>query len=233
MPTGDEMQALLERLLTAVERIALRVKELESGDTLDDEDEDEPQDETLLEWMVFVDDHPELEGWMEAAREIGGGTIEQPEHYAYSYKTRPTDAQIIRGLIRASAGCDEGVTSQQVLVGMYGTLDESRGNDDGLYINTCLAEVATWVGNRLFTLTRPCNGPVVQRTRKRAGNVPALWLVATDDDDDDSGCHTVVDGKRLCGVGPNGGKSKGTHSMAKCKKLGHRQCRVCVVLGGV
>lgn len=75
-----------------------------------------------------------------------------------SENENPSDAAVVRGLIRASAGHDEGVTTQQVLVGVFGTLEESGAKDDGLCINIVLSEVAQHVGRRLWNLTLPSNG---------------------------------------------------------------------------
>lgn len=225
-----------EKTLKMVAGLVARVMalELEAGGPEDD-DEDEDDAASLgesREWLEFMAAHPELAGKIYEAWSFRGHL--RPEHYSYSHSARYSDALIVRGLVKASAGHPEGVTTKQVLAAMFGTADESRSKVDDVYgINDELARPGSQISGRLYALSLPNNGAVVQRTRKRVGGKPALWLVATDDIDDGKSCHTVgKDGKYVCGTPTKDGKpTTATHFGDDCVRLGHKMCLVCEVIG--
>jgi hypothetical protein len=126
----------------------------------------------IKEWSAFLKEHPELRGRFIEAGVWPDGT---PRSAHYSYDPHdPPDEAIIAALAKFSDH-PEGVTSQEVLAGLFGSVDEACVPHDRDCMNYDLASVPQQ-GTRLWALT--LRG-LVERTRKRQGSRPALWRLTT------------------------------------------------------
>jgi hypothetical protein len=118
-------------------------------------------------WLAFLDDHPELRGWiMPGGTRCDGSTY--PTHYNYHYVgDEHLDRFVLEGLRR---GAPEAMTTQEVMAAMYGTLDEAKTSD-----GTACSEQPQAIAGRLSSLARR---GLVERARKRQGTTPTLWRLA-------------------------------------------------------
>jgi hypothetical protein len=159
-----------DRLLRIVEKVVANQKLLAEGLARAHGVELDLADAEDSVWETLLEEHPELRDWiMEGGTCVDGINTYPTRYHYYGLRGSDLDSLVIAAMRR---GGPEGMTSREILVAMYGTLDEATASDGD-------REEAASVPNRLWPLTLQ---GLVERVRVRHGSTPALWRLKEGDD---------------------------------------------------